>query len=115
MRAFLLAIVFVFAYAIAALSADVQVSWQANAEPDIAGYRIYAGTAPGVYGTPVDVGNATVYLLHLSPAIGQAFFFAVTAYDTSGNESAKSGEVSAFVPDKTAPGAPGQITVVVRP
>ena len=72
----------------------VTLTWDANTEGDLAGYRVYAGTVSGVYGPPIDVGNVTNYTVtNLSE--GQTYFFAVTAYDTSGNESGFSSEVSA--------------------
>lgn len=83
-----------FNFSIAApTSGNATVSWDANTEPDLAGYRLYYGTAPGVYGTPIDVGNVTSYLVTGLTA-GVVYYFAVTAYDTSGNESAKSTEVT---------------------
>lgn len=71
------------------------VSWNANAESDLAGYRIYAGRSSGVYGsvgTPLDVGNVLSGALTLNA--NGAWYFAVTAYDTSNNESGFSTEVS---------------------
>ncbi len=60
---------------------------------DLAGYYIYYGTASGVYGVPVDAKNVTSYTLAgLTP--GQTYFIAVTAFDTSQNESQFSDEVS---------------------
>lgn len=92
----------------AALShaAQIQVSWSPNTETDLAGYKLYSGTASGVYGDPVDVGNVTSHALTLSPATGTRYYFALTAYDTSGNESAKSAEASVFIPDSTPPAKP---------
>ena len=89
-----------------AQAASIQVTWNANTEPDLAGYKVYMGTAPGVYGAPVDVGNVTAYTATLTPATGTTYYFALTAYDTSGNESVKSDEVSAFVPDSAPPAKP---------
>jgi hypothetical protein len=37
------------------------LQWAANLEPDLAGYRIYHGTAPGIYGVPQTVGKTTTY------------------------------------------------------
>jgi hypothetical protein len=92
----------------AALShaAQIQVSWSPNTETDLAGYKLYSGTASGVYGDPVDVGNVTSHALTLSPAVGTTYYFAVTAYDTSGNESGFSSEASVFIKDGQPPAAP---------
>ncbi len=59
---------------------------------DLAGYKVYYGTSPGGYETDIDAGNTTTYTIpDLSPA---TYYFAVTAYDEMGNESAFSNEVS---------------------
>jgi len=73
----------------------VNLAWNANTEPDLAGYKVHVGTASGVYTLlNVDVGNVTSFTVTgLAP--GAVYFFAVTAYDTSGFESGVSNEVSA--------------------
>ncbi len=58
---------------------------------DLAGYKVYRGTQSGVYGTVVNVGMTTSYVLNLSPG---TYFFRVTAYDTLGNESVLSNEAT---------------------
>jgi hypothetical protein len=58
---------------------------------DLAGYKVYYGTASGVYGTPTDAGNVITYTL-TGLTKGQTYYVAVTAYDTSNNESVKSTE-----------------------
>lgn len=59
---------------------------------DLAGYRLYVGTAPGVYAAPIALGNVTRHRLEgLAPA---TYYFAVSAFDTAGNESTLSAEVS---------------------
>lgn len=80
------------------------IDWDANTEPDLAGYRVYQGTTSGVY-SPVelpynggtadyyDVGNVTSYMV-LNLDFGTTYYFVVTAYDTSNNESLPSAEVS---------------------
>ncbi len=68
------------------------VTWTANSEADLAGYKLYVGTTSGVYTRTIDAGNATAYAITLPK--GVTYFFSVTAYDRSGNESARSGEFS---------------------
>ena len=77
--------------------AQVTVSWDANVETNLAGYRVYHGIASRNYATTTDVGNVTDAIVSgLSP--GATYFFAVTAYDTAGLESLFSDEVSYTVP-----------------
>lgn len=72
------------------------LSWTSNSEADLAGYKLYVGTAPGRYtyaGSPVIIGLMGSYTLSGLP-IGQTYYFALSAFDSSGNESALSSEVS---------------------
>ena len=74
-------------------SCSLRVSWDANPEPDVAGYRVYYGTCPHEYLQALDVGNVTSVEVSGLTA-GMRYYFAVTAYDSSGNESLFSSEVS---------------------
>jgi len=57
---------------------------------DLAGYKVYYGNSSGSYTVSVDVGNLTGAIIsNLESGI---WCFAVTAYDTSGNESEYSDE-----------------------
>ncbi|NOY84934.1 MAG: hypothetical protein GXO96_08985 [Nitrospirae bacterium] len=79
------------------------LSWNANSESDLSGYKVYFGTSSGSYGTPTTVGNVTTYTV---PGLNTGtYYFAVTAFDTSGNESGFSTEVSKTLAsaDTTAP------------
>jgi len=40
---------------------EVTLTWDANTETDLAGYKVFSGTASGTYDTnnPIDVGNWT--------------------------------------------------------
>lgn len=60
---------------------------------NLAGYKVYMGTASGLYGTPLDVGNVTSYVMS-NLAIGNTYYFVVTSYNSSGSESLPSTEVS---------------------
>ncbi len=72
---------------------EVDLEWVPNSEPDLAGYNVYHGTTSGVYGFPDDVQNKTSHhKSNLDP--DKQHYFAVTAYDESGNESDPSAEVS---------------------
>ena len=75
-------------------AASVTLRWQANTEPDLAGYRIYYGTASRAYGPPITVGNVSEYTVQ-DLKEGTRYYFSLTAVDTGGNESGFSAEVSA--------------------
>jgi len=57
---------------------------------DLAGYKVYYGTTSGNYTASTDVGNVTTYTVSDLPP--QVYYFAITAYDTVGNESDYSNE-----------------------
>ena len=71
----------------------IKLAWDSNTDPDVVGYKIYYGTASGTYDHSIDVGNETAYTL-TGLTQGQTYFIVTTAYDTSGNESDYSNEVS---------------------
>jgi hypothetical protein len=76
---------------------DVTITWNPNGEGDLAGYNLYWGTASRKYPNSVDVGNKTTYTIS-GLNKGQTYYFAVTAYDTSNNESIWSSEVVYAMP-----------------
>jgi hypothetical protein len=76
-----------------AFAAQVTLAWDANTDPAVAGYKLYHGTASRTYVTPVDVGKVTQYTL-TGIEEGRTSYFAVTAYDSNGNESAFSEELA---------------------
>ena len=76
-----------------ATAAQVTLAWDPNTENDLAGYKIHYGTAIHSYSVQKDVKKATTYTVTGLTA-GQTYYFATTAYDTSGNESGYSNEVS---------------------
>src|SRR5262245_30607758 len=73
-------------------AATATAQWNANPEPDIAGYRLLYGIASGVYTTTLDVGNVTTYnVTGLTP--GTRYYFVVQAYNTSAQTGPNSSEV----------------------
>lgn len=69
---------------------------------DLAGYKVYYGTSSGSYNSTIDAGNVTsTNIINLTEKV--TYYFAVTAYDTAGNESSYSNEVSKAIPDLTPP------------
>ncbi len=93
---YFLAILMVFVFIATAFPGALFVSWDANTETDLAGYKIYYGTQSATYNSSVDVGNTTSYILD-NLVEGQTYYIVLTAYDQSGNESVPSNEVSAVV------------------
>jgi hypothetical protein len=80
-------------------TSSLRLEWNANTEPDLAGYKIYGARSSGAYGAAVATvpKNATSFLATgLQP--GGTYFFVITAFDTAGNESVRSVEVSAVAP-----------------
>src|SRR3990167_1903931 len=86
-----------------ASAGSAQLSWNVNTESDLAGYRVYYGVSPrsvsiscpsqGGYANNINVNNVTNYTIS-NLTSGQTYYFAITAYDTSNNESCYSAEVS---------------------
>ena len=74
-----------------AYGAAVTLAWDANTEPDLAGYRIHYGTASGDYSHTIDVGNITTYTLTGLEEDG-TYYLVATAYDEDDNESGCSRE-----------------------
>jgi hypothetical protein len=60
---------------------------------DIAGYKVYYGTASGNYSLSIDVGNVTTYQVN-NLTSGFTYYFVTTVYNTSGNESGYSNEIN---------------------
>jgi hypothetical protein len=100
----------------------ITLGWGANTESDLAGYRLYTSSTPGQYTlvgknpslTPSNPPASYVKSI-AKPAVtmttdmigtdGQVIYFVLTAFDTAGNESGKSNEVSYTFAD-SPPAAP---------
>ncbi len=73
------------------------LTWNANTEPDLAGYRIYHSLVSKVYGGAIDTlaldTNVTCEELGITQD-GLLHFWSITAFDAAGQESLFSQEVS---------------------
>lgn len=88
------------------------VKWNAHSDMNVTGYKVYYGTAPGVYGAPIDVpGRDSTSCTIDGLTEGVTYYVAVTAYNDSGEESEYSQEVpkTYTVADTTPP--TGSITI----
>jgi hypothetical protein len=77
----------------------ITLAWDANTQPQVAGYKLYYGTASNAYSDSADVGNPTPSAGTVTYTLsglteGQTYFIAATVYDASRLESALSAEVS---------------------
>jgi hypothetical protein len=88
-------------------AASIDLEWDPNIEPELAGYKIHWGPSSGNYTSSKDVGNNT------SAAItgldeGKTYYFAATAYDGDGNESGFSNQIAFTIPfsDSDGDGVP---------
>src|SRR5687768_6079465 len=72
-------------------AAEIHLSWDANPDPDIAGYKVYARNLTLGARLTFDVGNQTT--ASFAATEGVAYAFTVTAYNLAGLESAPSTEV----------------------
>jgi chitodextrinase len=82
-------------------SNSASLAWDSVTVPNLSGYRLYFGTAPGTYlqspGQGFSVGNVTNYTM-IGLAGATRYYFAVTAFDTLSQESPYSNEVFKDIP-----------------
>ncbi len=90
----LLLLVISVCFSASAWAKTVTLSWDASPS-SVAGYKVYYdtdstaplnGTGAEEGGAPIDVGNVLTYTIHGLPD-SEEHYFAVSAYDASGNES----------------------------
>ena len=100
-----------------ACAQHVTLAWDSNDEPGLAGYIVYYGTQSRYYDYDVDVGHHnSVTISGLAEDV--TYYFAVTAYDSEGNDSGFSQEIvfprtSTFSASDTSGGGAGGCFVTV--
>ena len=92
---FVIIIVMAFIHA-QAWAVVAEISWDANTDPELSGYKVHYGTVSGSYQNVIDAGKSTIIEFDgLNP--GQTYYFAVTACFNS-YETEYSDEVIISVP-----------------
>ena len=126
------------AFSTVSMATSLQVTWQPDTDTDLAGYNVY-------YAGPLDLGwsmkdgeikytlgslpnkmqaQGTLTTLNISNVSPGAYAVAVSAFDTSGNESILSEIKSIYVPDppkvivvppvNIPPGQPVQVVITIQ-
>ena len=76
-------------------TSSATLTWAPSTDSNLAGYKIYRSTTSGVYGTALaTVPAGTVTYQETGLSANTTYFFVITAYDSAGNESLFSNEVS---------------------
>ena len=114
MKALLLTIC-LLALAFTAHAADVTLTWDANTESDLAGYRVYqkadSATPPFTRVQEIPKGTQAASVTGLDPT--HSYSFAVTAYNTAGMESDYSNVVTIPAAPLTPAGLKWSLTLTV--
>jgi hypothetical protein len=89
---------------------SVRLSWDANPEPDVVGYRVYYGGSSGTYTDSIDVSAVTTAEV-AGLLVGANYYFVVVAFNQSGLESDFSDELSVLAKAASLPvgAVPAQI------
>ncbi|MEW2400900.1 PA14 domain-containing protein [Streptomyces sp. NPDC046862] len=86
---------------------NAKVSWTANKEMDLSGYRVYRRLKGTSFGsTPLAKTTSTSYTDTTLPVTGETYYYEVRAHDKAGNESGGTADQSVTTADRTAPAAP---------
>jgi fibronectin type 3 domain-containing protein len=83
----------------------IDLDWDDNTEPDLDSYRVYRDTSPGGPYAQIASGVPTSDFADETCEASTAYYYLVTAVDTSSNESDTSNEASATTPGDTTPPA----------
>jgi fibronectin type 3 domain-containing protein len=89
----------------------VDLSWEPNSEPDLAGYRVYRqlarpdGSPQGPLARLTALPIAVPAYRDVAVKAGQGYIYSVTAVDAAGNESAPSAKALEVVSEAASPGS----------
>ena len=91
-----------------AIAGDVSFMWDANTEPDLAGYRLFVHDESGSY----DYTNPAIECTTVGASVtnlpdGHTYYFVLRAFDTEGFESGNSNELFQYFPQSWEGVPPG--------
>ncbi|KNZ69353.1 putative multiheme cytochrome c [Thermincola ferriacetica] len=91
----------------------LKISWSPNTEPDLSGYKIYRDTSPtGSFNTLVgSVPAGTTNITDSGLTEFTRYYYKVTAYDTSSNESDKASSTAVVGIPNRPPATPAGLNV----
>lgn len=92
-------------------AAAATLTWDANTETNLVGYRLYYGTSSGNYTASINVGNLTSTTIENLQS-GTTYYFAVTAFNSDNLESQPSNEATFTLPPE--PADPPAVTASAR-
>ena len=108
---FILAVICGWAVLTYAATSSVTLNWDANTEPDLAGYRLYQGaTTGGPYALKQTLAKVTTTTV--PGLLDGTHYFVLTAFDAFTNESGNSNEVNKTF-DTLAPAAPRNVVITI--
>jgi fibronectin type 3 domain-containing protein len=77
-----------------AAPASIELSWDANAEPDLGGYRVYRSVAGGPFERVAELQAVPSYSDRAIES-GKSYRYAISAFDQAGNESPRTAPAEA--------------------
>ncbi len=83
--------------AVRAFAGQATLAWDPSPDPAVTGYSVHYGLASRSYTTKLDIGKQTTYAV-ANLQEGKTYYYAVSARDAAGNQSAFSNETSSTVP-----------------
>lgn len=112
----ILIVVAMLIFAAPCMASTVILQWDANTEPDLAGYKVYqqVGTNTPPFTQIQTIPNGTQKATIPDLDSTKTYYFAVTAYNTTGQESAYSNIVQ-VLPFPKSPANVRSISIVIQP
>ncbi len=100
LRLFVTAVLMLLLFGTVASAASITIAWDPNVEPEVSGYLVLVGSAPGGTDQTFDVGAQTSFTFSTATP-GKTYYFRVQAYTAAGVKSLPSNEVSGIAPAAT--------------
>ena len=83
LRLFVTAVLMLLLFGTVASAASITIAWDPNVEPEVSGYLVLVGSAPGGTDQTFDVGAQTSFTFSTATP-GKTYYFRVQAYTAAG-------------------------------